>query len=153
MMVFYQCFGRSHTSVVAAEIHLGRLPCDRIPSVAQIMALPLFDRAEEKDFGRPFFVGRDEDGHEVFILGLGGSVREGLGVIHGLFRLAGREGPLVVDTLAGLGLMGRIGGGLSRRLGLVAVGRPLAAYGVRGIYPRLVETVAAVRRFLREASS
>ncbi|MGQ9779473.1 MAG: DUF3189 family protein [Bacillota bacterium] len=149
-MVFYQCFGRAHTSVVAAAIHLGLLPAEGgVPSTAQIMALPYFDRAEKKDFGRPLFLGRDEEGHEIFILGLGGGFREGLGAIASVFRLAGREGPLIVDTLLGLGILGRLGGGLSRELGLVRLGRPLAAYGVKKIYPRLVRTVTEVKSFLR----
>ncbi len=152
MMVFYQCFGRSHTSVVAAHIHLGNLPSGALPSVRQIMALPFFDEAEEADFGRPLLFGRDADGHEVFALGLGSGTRAGLGAIMGLFDLAGAGPPLVVDTLSGLGIMARVGGGLSRQLGLVSIGRPLAACGVRRIYPRLAGTVASVKHFLKEVS-
>lgn len=149
MMVFYQCYGRSHTSVVAAHIHLGNLPNGALPSVRQIMALPFFDEAEEADFGRPLLFGRDADGHEVYALGLGSGARAGLGAIMSLFALSGASQPLVVDTLKGLGIVARIGGGLSRQFGLVSIGRPLAAYGVRRIYPRLAGTVASVKEFLR----
>lgn len=152
MMVFYQCYGRSHSSVVAAHIHLGNLSYQAVPSVSQIMALPLFDQAEKADFGRPLKIGRDPEGHEIFVLGLGTATREGMGVICSIFRESGVEEPLVVGTLMGLGILARLGGFLSRQAGLVAVGRPLAAYGVRGNYPRLVSTVTSVKRFLREVS-
>ena len=150
-MVFYQCFGRAHTSVVAAAIHLGLLPAEEtaLPTTTRLMDLPYFDRSEKEDFGRPLFLGRDEEGHEIFILGLGGGFQEGLAVLSSVFRLAGREPPLIVDTLLGLGILGRIGGGLSRELGLVRLGRPLAAYGVKKIYPQLVRTVKEVKSFLR----
>ena len=152
MKVFYQCYGRSHTSVVAAHIHLGNLPSGALPSVKQIMALPFFDEAEEADFGRPLLFGRDANGHEVFAIGLGLGVRAGLGAISGLFNISGASQPLVVNTLEGLGIVARVGGGLSRQLGLVSLGRPMAAYGVRGAYPRLVKTVGSVKCFLKEVS-
>ena len=152
MMVFYQCYGGAHTSIVAAHLHLGLLSEATTPSVGRIMVLPFFDRAKREDFGRPLFLGRDEDGHEVYALGLAHAAPAGLGAIGSLFQLAECENPLVVDTLSGLGLLARIGGGLSRQVGLVALGRPLVAYGVRRVYPRLATTVAAVKRFLREMS-
>lgn len=153
MKVIYQCYGRSHTSIVAAHIHLGNLSDTGAPAVRQIIALPHFDAAKRHDFGRPLLMGRDRAGHEVYALGLALAAQAGLGAIYSIIRLhEGAEEPLVVNALKGLGILARIGGGLSRELGLVAVGRPLVAYGIRQIYPRLVQTVNAVKRFLEESA-
>lgn len=152
MRVFYQCFGRAHTSVLAAHIHLGNLPCGNTPSVAEIMALPFFDQASKADLGRPLFFGRDPDGHEIYAIGFGFAIGEGLSAIHSVFRRAGVELPLVVNTLKGLGILARVGGCLSRELGLVALGRPIVAHGILGIYRDLLLKVAAVKEFLKEVT-
>ncbi|MGE5599820.1 MAG: DUF3189 family protein [Bacteroidota bacterium] len=153
MRVFYQCYGRAHTSIVAAHLHLGNLPVETRPTVREIMSLPYFDRARETDIGQPLLLGRDRDGHEIFALGLGMGIRQGLGALCSVLRTGGEEEPLVVNTLKGLGLVARLGGGLSRELGLVAVGRPLVAHGVVKIFPRLVRTVDEVKAVLREIVS
>ena len=153
MMVCYQCYGRSHTSIVAAHLHLGRLPRDgSIPTVKQFMDLPYFDQGRNHDFGQPLHMGYDEDGHEICALGFGADQREGLGVIYSLYRLIGRREPLIVGTLSGLGILARGGGFLSRQAGLVSLGRPLVAFGIKQIYPKLVLTVDSVRRFLKEVA-
>ena len=70
MKVIYHCYGRAHSSVVASHLHLGTLPLDGPVLKEQILAIPEFDRAEAADFGEPYFVGQDEAGNEVYILGL-----------------------------------------------------------------------------------
>ena len=153
MMVFYQCFGRAHTSIVAAHLHLGTLPMAGPPRIAQLMALPFFDRAKKEDLGKPLYFGTDDGGHRIYAIGLGATPRTGLGVIHGIMRCAQRDDELlVVNTLRGLSIMGRIGGGLSRELGLVAIGRPMVAYGVKLVFPTLVQTVVSVKRILKEVA-
>src|SRR5690606_1821093 len=47
----------------------------------------------------------------------------------------------------------RVGGYLSRRLGWVAVGRPLVVFGTRRAFPALVQLVEETRRKLREGAS
>lgn len=114
--------------------------------------LPYFDQAEETDLGRPLLFGRDENGHEIFAVGLGLASRPCLAAIASIARQAGADPPLVVATLTGLGLLARVGGCMSRQFGWVALGRPLAAAGVRRILPRLVRTVDSVKRFLGEVN-
>ena len=154
MKVIYQCYGRSHTSIAAAHIHLGNLSATSLPSVRQIMTLPQFDAAKRSDFGHPLLMGQDAAGNEIFAIGLGLAVQTGLGAICGIFHLNEHtEEPLVVNALKDLGILGRIGGCLSRELGLVTIGRPLVAYGVKQIYPRLVQKVSAVKQFIRDFES
>lgn len=154
MKVFYQCYGRSHTSIVAAHLHLGHLPRGGPPSIGEIMSLPFFDRAKEEDLGRPLAMGRDENGHDIYAVGYGLAPKTAMGAAFSLFRLADeKEQLLMVGTLQNLGFLARLGGGLSRQLGLIFVGRPLAAYGVRAFYPRLEQIVVSVKAILKEMQS
>ncbi len=147
--VFYHCFGSAHTSVTAANIHLGRLPSNRRPSVAEVMAAPEFDRARHSDIGTVIFMGTDGDGKDVYVVGLGhyeGTIREVLdGVMQALRLPAGRT--FFVNAINGSGIFVRAGGYLSRRLGLVQVGRPLAAYGIIKNYSLYVRAAEQGRRW------
>lgn len=147
MKVVYCCFGGSHSSPVAAAIHLGRLPADRVPFVQDLMALDLYDNTSNADMGTPVLVGVDEAGHEVYVLGRG----KGAGIVERAlvsgWRLAGRDDVpfLFADTLRCVNLWMRIGGFLSRGLHLVALGRPLVLYGTRLAFYRLVDFVQSVK--------
>ena len=152
MMVVYHCFGGTHTSAVAAAIHLGRLPRDRIPRAEELLRLPLFDRVSASDWGQLTEVGRDGFGHRVFVMGRGpGGVATVRALLSG-FCLAGGpgqgDGLLLVDTLPAAGWPMRVGGYLSRRVGLVSLGRPLVIWGTQKAYPRLVELVRQVEQGL-----
>ena len=152
MKVFYHCYGSSHTSVVAAAIHVGGLAPDRLPRLGEIQDVPHFDRIRAAELGTVFVSGRGPDGEEVLVVGFGPGrkiVREAV-----LSLLELKDVPpndyLLVDALDGANWMVRIGGMLSRRLGLVSIGRPLAALGIRLMFRRLVrlveKTQAEVRR-------
>lgn len=147
MKVFYHCYGGAHSSVTAANLHLGHLPSERRPGVAEILHQPLFDRALHRDVGRPLLMGEDEHGNEVFAIGLAEGKRllaralQDYLALHGLPRTAA----LMVNTLDAAGITLRVGGYLSRRMGLVRIGRPLAAMGVWANYWLFVERVESVK--------
>ena len=44
MKIIYHCYGGSHSSVIAAALHLGLLAKDRIPNETELMAIPYFDK-------------------------------------------------------------------------------------------------------------
>lgn len=144
MKLFYHCYGSTHSSVAAAAIHLGLLPSDRRPEVAEIMEVPFFDQVADAEIGTPLFMGRDHEGHEILAIGTRGkpqlvlsAVEEFLGLVLGT-----PPGDLVFrDTLHLANIWVRVGGFLSRRVGLVFPGRRLAALGIRQSYPGLVELV------------
>ena len=56
MKVIYHCYGRAHSSVIAAYLHLGKLPMQGPVTKEQIMAVPEFDLAEAADWGATLFL-------------------------------------------------------------------------------------------------
>lgn len=149
--MIYHCYGRAHSSVVAAHLHLGDLP-DRGPvNLKTIINLPEFDKASSKDFAIPHWMGRDEWGNEIYIMGFGMFNPICVRTMEDLFRLFGRsEEFLLVNALTAIGLSARIGGGLSRGCGWVRIGRPLAAWGITRSLEKVRRLVNGVKEVLRE---
>lgn len=148
MKVIYHCYGGSHSSVVAAAVHLGLLPVDRVPTRDELLKLDYFDRMEREEHGSFRFIGEDESGNQVYVLGI-----EGLGDVlmrafEGFARLYEVEENqyLFVDTLSQVNLKMRIGGWLSRSLGLVVIGRPLVISGTQDAFNRLAALGLGTRK-------
>lgn len=143
MIVIFQCFGGTHTSAAAASIYLGRLPRTRLPRLKELLALPYFDRNDGAEVGTLSYAGLDTQGNSVFILGScrwGAEIR---GLAASFLKLAGPAGSevAVIDCLPEVSLPVRMGGYISRRLGLSAIGRPLVGRGILWSYPRLLKLV------------
>lgn len=148
--VIYVCYGSAHSSVVAANLHLGRLPVTRRALPAELVAAPRFDQMPHREIGTLLEMGQDPEGHRVYALGLG-SERDILG--HAVVDLVTSLGlpsqsVLLVDALTGAHMTTRVGGFLSRRLGLVRVGRPLVVSGILHDYDRFLSLVQGVRQRL-----
>jgi hypothetical protein len=145
--VIYCCYGSSHSSVVAAAIHLGNLPTDTIPHPRDILNLPYYDRVTMDEVGACIHMGRDDIGCDVYILGMGPGRRIVKRAVESIFQVCGvsRDSYMLVDTLTSIGVITKIGGFLSRRIGLTRIGRPMATWGIRRAYPRLVSIVARVK--------
>ena len=146
----YVCYGSAHSSIVAANLHLGRLPLHRQALPNEVLAAPHFDELPHSRVGTLLNMGQDGWGHRIYALGLG-PCREALG--RGVKDLAESLGAppgslVLVDALSGSHPRTRIGGFLSRRLGLVRVGRPLAASGILADYGRFTALVERVWRDL-----
>lgn len=150
MRVMYHCYGSAHSSVTAAAIHLGLLPRDRRPTDAELLAAPRFDRTLTRELGKPFFIGVDSRGWEVYALGRGPAARLVANCVESLMELyALRPLELVlIDALPSVSLVTTIGGTLSRGLGIVWPGRPLALWGIRRSYFRFVRLVEETERLL-----
>ena len=54
MIIIYHCYGGTHSSVMAASLHLGLLPQDKKPTGKELLALPYFDQQSGADFGKIF---------------------------------------------------------------------------------------------------
>ncbi|HHU81802.1 MAG TPA: DUF3189 family protein [Firmicutes bacterium] len=129
--VIYHCYGRAHSSVVAAHLHLGNLPMAGPVSIEQLIGLAEFDRADPSQWGIPYLMGRDERGNEVYILGLDSQTPAGLRAITSLtWHLGKKDEIFLCNTLPAIGLLTRLGGFTSKKLGLTTIGRPLAAFGI-----------------------
>jgi len=148
MKIFYCCYGSAHSSVVAASIHLGLLPSNRIPSLKEFLVLPHYDKTESFEIGIPFFMGKDEYDSEVFILGMASDRRLVRKAILSFLTYLGVNtyDLMLVDTLKSVNLLTKIGGFTSRRLGFVSIGRPLTIWGIQQKYQEFVELVNAVKK-------
>lgn len=145
--IVYTCFGGTHSSPVAAAIHLGTLPRDTVPTPRQLMDTPLFDKVDGSGRGRLVFAGTDQRGHDVYVLGRGKEAADVMEqTIVSAWALVGSHTvPLeVYDTLPCVNIWMRIGGWLSRGAGQVRIGRPIVVFGTRQAYPRLVQLVQQV---------
>jgi Protein of unknown function (DUF3189) len=153
LRIIYYCYGSAHSSVVAAAIHLGRLPSRRIPTISEICSLPDFDRSTDQFLGMIHYKGKDEWGNRVYTVGLGSRPNEACRTLQSMIRLLGDpEDFRFYNALHCLKMMGKVGGALSRRYGLRSIGRPLAAWGVQRSYSLLVDLVEAVKMEVRVAS-
>lgn len=138
---------------MAAWIHLGKLPDDRVPEPHMLLEIPRFDRVGSDEHGLAEYVGKDADGHEVYVFGRGAAgVIAQRALLSGV-RLGGggAEEVLFVDTLVCVNLPMRIGGLLSRALGFVTLGRPLVLWGTRRAYRKLAILVEETKKRLRPA--
>jgi len=143
LKVIYHCYGGAHSSVTAANIHLGLLPRERTPGYRELISQKLFDHNQVKDSGRIILMGLDGGGNEIYIVGR--RSRPGLlynttGCLAEAFGI-NKESYLLVDVSPHVNITMRAGGILSRRLGLVAIGRPLAAWGTLISYRGILHLV------------
>ena len=134
--VIYFDYGGSHSSVVAANIHAGKLDSPETPPIKEIINLPYFDKTTKDDFGKIKQVGTDAEGNDIYVLGTKNGNSGGL-----LTGLVGAQGISdqfrFVDTMPGVNTWLRIGGWLSRGLSLPFLGRPLIRIGIKEAYPKL----------------
>lgn len=146
MKLFYYCYGRAHSSVIAGCIHLNRLPDHRVPDIKEIFAIPEFDQSDSSNFGEPYFLGKDQCDNEVFIIGFGGKAALGLQTIRFLLEEACDPNEWkFYNSLGSIGWLAKCGGFISKRLKLVRVGRYLAALGIQKSYRTLVKLVKTVK--------
>lgn len=152
MRIFYCCYGSAHSSVVAASIHLGLLPWNRLPKAREFEVLPHYDKTMSFEIGTPFFMGKDELGAEIFILGMINQRKLVKKAIRSFLKYSGVDNKdvIMIDTLQNVNLMTKIGGFTSRRLGLVKIGRPLTIWGIQREYDSFVELVHKVKIKERE---
>ncbi|NLG31978.1 MAG: DUF3189 family protein [Syntrophomonadaceae bacterium] len=146
MIIIYHCFGGSHSSVLAAGVHLGLIPKHRLPSVEEMMALPYFDKTCDEDFGTIRFMGFDDLGNQVYVLG-----KKSLGdrlsnILMGIAKLLDTEEQLItVNCMSRVNWSMKLGGFVSRRIGLVSLGRPVVEKGSQKAFYQLVNLVEITR--------
>ncbi len=147
MIVIYHCFGSAHSSVLAAAIHTRMLPDDRIPEKKEILNLPHYDKTPSRLIGTLFYFGTDEDNNRVYILGMGKAKDIILNAFNSMIKYEGlsEEEVIFIDTLQYVNYYVRIGGFLSRGLGIIYPGRFLTVYGLKKTYFDFVKAVRKVK--------
>lgn len=143
LYIVYHDVGGTHSTVIAASIHLHRLPVDHIPTQSEILDIPLFDRLEKKDVGRLIYHGNDEYDNPIYTISRQSSAHLIVNTLETVLSMVGKNNQeiLCVDTSPTVNTLMRIGGGSSRRLGLVSFGRPIVTYGTLKAYPKIINLV------------
>ncbi|MGE5391477.1 MAG: DUF3189 family protein [Deltaproteobacteria bacterium] len=146
MKIIYHCFGGSHSSVLAAALHLGMINKDRLPSPSELMALPYFDKTNNDDFGSIRLVGNDEFGNQVYVMGKKSMGNRYAAMLEGIADiLGGREQLLTVNCMNRVNWFMKLGGFTSRRIGAVSLGRPVLEKGTVDAFFKLVNLVEITR--------
>lgn len=146
MKIVYHCFGGSHSSVLAASLHLGLIEKNHIPNLDEMMALPYFDKTSNLDFGSIRFMGVDEFGNEVYVLGKKGLGRRYNHMLQGIAELLGKKDEVTfVDCMSRVNISMKLGGFTSRRIGWVTLGRPVLGRGTKRAFLDLVNLVEITR--------
>lgn len=148
MMVVYHDVGGTHSTCIAANIHINQLPMDRIPTREEILNLKTFDKLEKKDYGHLIYIGQDEYGVDVFTVSRQQQPQLVLRALQDMYQTCNKslEGLYIVGTINTVNNWMRIGGFSSRRLHLVSFGRPLVTYGTLKAYPKIAELVKDTKK-------
>ena len=150
MDIIYHDFGGTHSVAVASALHLGQLPTDEKPTKQDIQSLPTFDQVSSQELGHLIHQGTDEFDNDVYTVGYKKQSQIALPLIKNTYNLTGNlEELLLVDTKPTINYTMVLGGVLSRRLGLVKLGRPIVTAGVLKAYPKIVELVKDVKNKLK----
>lgn len=147
MIIIYHDVGGTHSTSVAANIHLNKLPMDRVPDKNELLKLPTFDKIEKKQLGSIIYIGEDEFGSKVYTLGRKYSVKYTIPAILSMYNILNGDskGLYIVDTHPTVNLLMKIGGFSSRELNLVSFGRPIVTYGCQKAYMDIVKIVKEVK--------
>jgi hypothetical protein len=145
MIFIYNCYAGTHSSSLASAVHLNKLPADRIPTKQEILDTDYFDKLKTTDMGRIIFRGTDEEGNKVFTVGRGSSkliVPSLVNLLNILCDDYGFQEKVVFSNMSPtVPLAMTIGGFMSRRLGMTAIGSPLLVIGAKQAHKRIVEIV------------
>lgn len=143
MKIIYCCFGGSHSSVTAAAIHLGMLSSTRTPTGAELLLVPYYDRQIAKDHGSFRYMGDDEYGNQIYIIGKHNLGRNFEDIIRQIAEIFGLDQTnfVIVDTMPYVNMTMMIGGYTSRRLGIVTIGRPIVIRGTQNAFFKLAAMV------------
>lgn len=154
MIIIYNCYGGTHSSILTSAVHLGKLPNDRIPSKKEILNTEYFNRLRYKDMGRLIFHGVDECGNKVFTIGRGTS-RALIPAMRNLSLTLHKECSLnesfvFVNTSGMVPPAMTMGGFFSRGLKIDFIGVPLLAIGARQNYHKIVELANKTKKLCKE---
>lgn len=143
MNIIYHCYGGAHSSVTAAAVHLGWLPTDRLPDKEELKNIPYFDRTVRKDHGFIRFMGEDQFGNSIYVLGRRNTSHIFDNMARGLMEIYGvsPDDFVFVNVMPYVNWKMMLGGYTSRKMGLAWFGRPVIIAGTRFSYWKIVSLV------------
>jgi len=121
------------------------------PDSETITRLPGFDTVTTEALGHVTEVGVDKGGHRVFVASLGPRRTITRAALELLLRevIPNHENYILVDSLRCIHWKTRVGGFVSRRLGWIRIGRPLAIEGIQKSFNCFKVVVTEVKSLLR----
>lgn len=145
MIYIYSCYAGTHSSSIAAAIHLKKIPENKIPTRDEILRIEYFNKLERKDMGRIIFRGIDENEDKVYTVGRGASnillpcIRDLIGILHKECGFNERivlsnMSPCVTPSMA-------TGGFLAKQLRMNALGLPFLILGSKTAFKNIVKVV------------
>lgn len=156
MIFIYNCYGGTHSSSLAAAVHLNKLPLDRIPTREEILGTDYFNKLTYKDMGKVLYRGTDSDGNKVFTIGRGTS-KVLIPCIENIINLLHNESGLTEKII--LSNMSptvppamTIGGFFSRGLGIDFIGVPCLVKGAQQAYKKVIEFVNTTKEAAKNQS-
>lgn len=145
MVIIYNCYGGTHSSILVSSVHLKKLPSDRIPTKQEIINTEYFNKLKYSDMGRLIFHGTDEDGNRVYSVGRGTSralIPAMRNLAIELCRQSGiNERFAFINCSPTVPMAMTLGGFFSRGLHIDFVGVPLLVLGARQTYNNIIKLV------------
>lgn len=157
MIYIYNCYGGTHSSILAISYHLKILDETREPTKDEILELPNFNKLVYGNRGELFYYGNDEDGNKVYAVGRGRSKV----LIPGLYNLASmfhkenllNEKIIFSNTSPTVPLQMTFGGLFSRWLKIDFIGVPLLVSGAKQSYKDVIKLVNLTKKAAKEDNS
>lgn len=154
MVIVYYDVGGAHSSAAAANMHINRLPMDRVATRDELLSLPTFDKIEKKDVAHLMLIGEDESKNKVYTISCQRKDKYVLNALSDMYReLTGStDGLIMVSTQPTVNLLMKIGGFSSRRLNWVSFGRPIVTTGTQKAYPDIMDLVKETKNKIKISS-
>lgn len=151
MIVVYHDVGGAHSTAAAANIHINKLPIDRVATEEELLNLPTFDKVTKADMGHLIYIGEDELKNKVYTLGRQYKPNLVIPAVKDMYSIVepNKDELVLVDTMPTVNLLMKIGGFSSRRLHWVSFGRPIVTKGTQQAYMDIVNIVKGVKNSLK----
>ncbi len=145
MKFFYYCNRQLLTAMIAASIHLQKLPEERVPTIREILKISSDDRLISGNYGVPYFIGENINS-QVYVINFYANVSLALQAIENVLSQRGVDFSkwifLGVFESKGIhNIIFRMGERLSQKKSTSALGKYLAAMGIRKNYRKIIEMV------------
>ncbi|KAB2335066.1 DUF3189 family protein [Bacillus mesophilum] len=151
MIFIYNDYGGTHTTSLAAAIHLQIIKPSSFPlTKEEILSVPYFNKLTKKDFGKLIFHGKDHEGNPVYSIGRKSQKLvipslESLGTM--LFEHFQIDERLVFsNTSPTVPMLLSMGGFFSRGLHLDSIGVPLLVKGAKQCVGNIYDLVESTKQ-------
>ncbi|MDN5331616.1 MAG: hypothetical protein PWP45_841 [Tepidanaerobacteraceae bacterium] len=142
--VIYSCYFGSYLAAVAASLHLGII--EEFDST-KIVNLPYFGKLEQNQWGKVYYVGDDESGRKIYIMGSKKAGRVVEKALKGIAKIYNIEETSVVfvDLLPYGNVFYTLGCFMLQRLNLKGLGTFSLMMGIRKSFGKMRDLVENIK--------